>query len=73
MPVSETTPAGILLTHRELDVLRLLAAGHADKEIAAALSISYRTVTNHVASILAKLQVDSRTAAAAYAHTHGLA
>ena len=44
-----------------------------DKEIAAALSVSYRTVTNHVGSILAKLGVDSRVAAATYAVRYGLA
>ena len=61
------------LTPRELDVIRLIAAGHADREIADALFVSRRTVTNHVASILAKLEVRSRSAAAAYAVRHGLA
>jgi non-specific serine/threonine protein kinase len=61
------------LTPREVDVLRLLADGRSDKEIAAALSVRYRTVTNHVGSILAKLGVESRTAAATYAVRHGLA
>ena len=53
--------------------MRLVAAGRSDKEIAAELSISYRTVTNHVGSILAKLGVDSRVAAATYAVRQGLA
>jgi non-specific serine/threonine protein kinase len=61
------------LTSRELEVLRLLATGMSDKEIAAELSISYRTVTNHVGSVLAKLGVESRVAAATYAVRHGLA
>jgi non-specific serine/threonine protein kinase len=61
------------LTPRELEILRLIAAGLADREIAAALSVSRRTVTNHVASIRAKLGVRSRSAATAYAVRHGLA
>lgn len=52
------------LTRRELEVLRLLASGKSDKEIAADLSISHRTASGHVAAILAKLCVSSRTAAA---------
>jgi non-specific serine/threonine protein kinase len=61
------------LTPRELEVLSLVAAGLADREIAAALCVSRRTVTNHVASIRAKLGVRSRSAATAYAVRHGLA
>ncbi|HYH11099.1 MAG TPA: tetratricopeptide repeat protein, partial [Thermomicrobiales bacterium] len=53
------------LTPRESDVLRLLATGMTDPEIADALFISVRTVENHVAHILAKLGVRTRTAAAA--------
>ena len=52
------------LTPREVDVLRLLVDGGSDQEIADALFISRRTVTSHVTSILTKLQVSSRTAAA---------
>jgi non-specific serine/threonine protein kinase len=66
-------PAPYGLTPREREVLRLLAAGRSNRAIADALSISERTVDRHVGSILAKLAVDSRTAAAAYAHTHDLA
>jgi DNA-binding CsgD family transcriptional regulator len=58
-------PSG--LTEREREVLQLLVQGKADREIADELFIAYRTVTNHVASILRKLDVDSRTAAAAQA------
>lgn len=58
-------PAG--LTTRELEVLGYLVAGYSDREIAALLFISPRTVGNHVSSILAKLDVPSRTAAAALA------
>jgi DNA-binding CsgD family transcriptional regulator/tetratricopeptide (TPR) repeat protein len=60
------------LTPRELDVLRLLAEGMTSQEIGAALFISPNTVNNHVTSILNKLGLDSRTAAAAYAVRHGL-
>jgi DNA-binding NarL/FixJ family response regulator len=60
------------LTPREVEVLRLVATGLADREIAAALCVSQRTVTNHVASIRAKLGVRSRSAATAYAVRHGL-
>jgi non-specific serine/threonine protein kinase len=60
------------LSARELEVLRLVAAGHTDREIAAALFISRRTATTHLTHILDKLGLDSRTAAAAYAVRHGL-
>jgi DNA-binding NarL/FixJ family response regulator len=56
------------LTRRERDVLELLAAGHSDADIAAALYISPKTANRHVGSILSKLGVRNRTqAAAAYA------
>lgn len=61
------------LTERERDVLRLLGAGHSNREIAAALSIGEQTVKTHVAHILAKLGVKSRTQAALYAARMGLA
>ena len=60
------------LTPRERDVLRLLAQGLSDREIGGALHISPRTVGGHVTNLLAKLGVDSRTAAAAFAVRHGL-
>jgi DNA-binding NarL/FixJ family response regulator len=59
--------ASLGLTRREQEVLILLAQGLADKEIAEALFISPRTVGGHVTNLLAKLGVDSRTAAAAMA------
>jgi ATP/maltotriose-dependent transcriptional regulator MalT len=62
-----------LLTRREGEVLRLIAEGMTDHEIAAALSISPRTVGHHVASILAKLGVETRRGARAYARQHSLA
>jgi len=60
------------LTPREVEVLRLLVDGRSDREIGEALFISHRTAMTHVANILNKLGLDSRTAAAAYAIRHGL-
>jgi NarL family two-component system response regulator LiaR len=60
------------LTGRELDVLRCLSEGVTNKAIAKELSLSPGTVRVHVSSILAKLGVESRTAAARYAIRHGL-
>jgi DNA-binding CsgD family transcriptional regulator/tetratricopeptide (TPR) repeat protein len=60
------------LSSREMDVLRLLVEGHSNPEIATALFISHRTVRNHVTNILAKLDVESRTAAATLALREGL-
>ena len=60
------------LTERETDVLRLLALGKANKEIAAELYISETTVKTHVSNILMKLGVPSRTQAALYAVRIGL-
>ena len=61
------------LTARELDVLRLIAAGEPNKRIAAALDIGERTVRSHVSSILAKLKLSSRTQAALWAARQGIA
>jgi non-specific serine/threonine protein kinase len=60
------------LTPRELDVLQLLVEGLSDREIAERLFISPYTVGRHVSNILAKLDVDSRTAAATWAVRSGL-
>jgi DNA-binding NarL/FixJ family response regulator len=60
------------LTEREIEVLRLLAQGRANKEIARALQIGEKTVKTHVSNILAKLGVQSRTQAALYAVHIGL-
>lgn len=61
------------LTEREIDVLRLIAGGKANKEIAQALTIGEQTVKTHVSNILMKLGVQSRTQAALYAAQIGLA
>jgi DNA-binding CsgD family transcriptional regulator len=60
------------LSPRELEVLRLVAAGRSNREIAAALVISEHTVRRHVQNIFAKLGVTSRTAASAFAYEHHL-
>jgi DNA-binding CsgD family transcriptional regulator/tetratricopeptide (TPR) repeat protein len=60
------------LTARELEVLRRVAAGASNREIAVALVISEHTVARHVQNIFAKLGVSSRTAAGAFAFSHHL-
>jgi len=60
------------LTERETEVLRLLASGQANKEIARSLTIGEKTVKTHVSNILGKLGVQSRTQAALYAVRAGL-
>jgi DNA-binding CsgD family transcriptional regulator len=60
------------LTARELQVLRLVAAGETNKAIAAELILSERTVDRHVSNIFTKLGVSSRAAATAYAYKHQL-
>jgi DNA-binding CsgD family transcriptional regulator len=60
------------LTRREREVLRLLAEGQSDREIAAALFISPKTANVHVSNLLGKLGVPSRAAAVAFIHRHGL-
>jgi DNA-binding NarL/FixJ family response regulator len=60
------------LTVRETDVLRLVGQGHLNREIAASLDISEKTVSAHVTNILTKLGMQSRTQAAMYAVRTGL-
>jgi DNA-binding NarL/FixJ family response regulator len=60
------------LTERELFVLRLVASGASNQEIAQKLSISVNTVKSHLKNILDKLQLENRTQAATYAVKHGL-
>lgn len=61
-----------VLTRREREVLDLLVARYTDREIAALLFVSYRTVTTHVASIRRKLGARNRRDAAAFAARNGL-
>ena len=61
------------LTGREVEVLRLVAAGHGNQQIAAMLFLSEKTVARHLSNIFGKVGVSTRTAAAAYAFEHGLA
>lgn len=60
------------LTDREMDVLRLIAQGNSNKEIAAELHLTEGTVKGYVSTILGKLQVADRTQAALYAVKHGV-
>jgi DNA-binding NarL/FixJ family response regulator len=60
------------LTERELEVLRLIARGATNREIAEALVISEGTVKNHISNILGRLNLRDRTQAAIYARDHGL-
>jgi DNA-binding CsgD family transcriptional regulator len=69
--VGSQAPAG-QLTPREIEVLRLIAAGRSNQEIAQELVISFNTVTNHVKNILGKTGSNNRTEAASYAFRNGL-
>jgi DNA-binding NarL/FixJ family response regulator len=66
------TPEYEPLSERERDVLRLLAEGHSNKEIAARLVLAEGTVKNHVSTILEKLHAANRTQAARVAREQGL-
>jgi DNA-binding NarL/FixJ family response regulator len=66
--MASTFPSG--LTAREVEVLRLVAVGNTNPEIAAQLFLSEKTVARHLSNIFAKLDVTSRTGAAAYAYEH---
>jgi len=66
-------PAGhVVFTDREKEVLELLVAGHANKEIGAVLGIEERTVKAHVAKLLRKVGVDNRVTLSVHAITHSL-
>jgi DNA-binding NarL/FixJ family response regulator len=73
---SLVTPASPKRTHglssRELEVLRLVAGGKTNKEIATELVLSERTIERHVSNIFAKLAVSTRAAATAFAFEHQL-
>lgn len=66
----QALPAG--LSTREADILRLVAAGNSNREIAATLYLSEKTIANHLTSIFNKLGVDNRAAAATFAVRNGL-
>lgn len=70
-PASQSTPAPEL-TERELEVLRLVAEGLSNNEIAARLVISQKTVKTHVSSLLSKLGLEDRTRLAIYAIKNNL-
>ncbi|MDQ3221986.1 MAG: LuxR C-terminal-related transcriptional regulator, partial [Gemmatimonadota bacterium] len=67
------SPTGLGLTQREREVLRMMASGKSNQDIADVLFVSLGTVKVHVTHILAKLDVKSRSAATDYAHRHHLA
>src|SRR5699024_2363473 len=69
--ISSTGPAD-RLTPREIEVLRLVAAGSSNRQIARTLVLSERTVARHISNIFGKLDVASRTAAASYAYRRHL-
>lgn len=67
-----TVVGDVNLTAREVDIVRLLARGRTNQEMADELFISLRTVQTHVSNILAKLKLTSRAAVAAFAVRHGI-
>jgi DNA-binding NarL/FixJ family response regulator len=67
---TQEAPGG--LSPREVEVLLLVAAGRSNPQIAAELFLSEKTVARHLSNIFTKLEVGSRTAAAAFAYEHGL-
>jgi DNA-binding NarL/FixJ family response regulator len=69
-PLRPQLPAG--LSGREAEVLRLVAAGKSNREIAEALVLSEKTIENHLTSIYAKIRADNRATATAFAIRHGL-
>jgi DNA-binding CsgD family transcriptional regulator len=69
--ITPARPGG--LTPRESEVLRLVAAGKTNPEIAAILILSEKTIARHLSNIFTKLDVTTRTAAAAYAYQHHIA
>lgn len=61
------------LTDREMEILKLIASGRSNQEIADTLYITVKTVKSHLTNIFSKLEVEDRTQAAIYAHRNGLA
>jgi DNA-binding NarL/FixJ family response regulator len=71
MAAKPSDPTG-LLSAREVEVIRLVAAGKSNRAIAEELFISAKTVDRHVSNIFTKVAVSSRAAATAWAFEHGL-
>ena len=71
-PIGRQASRLVLLTERELDVLRLMARGATNQEIAAELFVAEATVKTHVGSIFGKLGVRDRPAAIVFAYDHGV-
>ncbi|MFE1877591.1 response regulator [Streptomyces sp. NPDC059496] len=71
-PAPAPAPALSALTERETDVLRLIATGSTNREIAGRLFLSEGTVKNHISRVLSRLGLRDRTHAAIYARDHGL-
>ncbi len=69
-PAAATSPAG--LTPREIEVIRLLASGKSNREIAQALTLSPKTIARHLSNIFFKTGCGTRSAATAYAYDSGL-
>ena len=70
--LAESGPVPAGLTARELEVLAAMTAGASNRQVARQLVISEKTVSRHLGNIYRKLDVTSRTAAAAWAHRHGI-
>jgi DNA-binding NarL/FixJ family response regulator len=73
LSIKESGPATTPLSVRELEVLKLVAAGQTNRRIAEKLNISEKTVARHLGNIFNKLDLASRTAATAYAFQNGVA
>lgn len=71
-PPAGTDASEIVVTRRELEVLRLLVEGHSDAEIATRLGLKRRGVSDHISNMLAKTRLGNRTALAVYAVRNNL-